>query len=164
MTHLGSWMQHFTNVGFFRWPLVAAAVLLLLQIARAAALRRRRPSRHERMNRHAILAWGLLNALLGVLGTALGLVVTARSVESAGYVDSDVLGGGLRVALTPALVGCCLFALSVLAWLVLTLRSPGPAEDEVTDPGQGGRRGQDDPGAAEQPGLPGGRHPSGATP
>lgn len=115
-----SWMQHFENMGLLGWPMVAAAFLLLLQIARVAAQRHRHPSRHLTMNRHAILVWGLLNALLGVLGTALGLVATARSVERAGHVDPDLLGPGIRVALTPALVGSSLFALAMLAWLVLT--------------------------------------------
>lgn len=71
------------------------------------------------MTRHAILAWGFFNALLGVLGTAAGLVMAARSVEYAGRVEPALLGAGVRIALTPALVGCSLFALAVLAWLVV---------------------------------------------
>ncbi|MEX2374256.1 MAG: MotA/TolQ/ExbB proton channel family protein [Dehalococcoidia bacterium] len=120
MIQVRSWIQHFENMGLVRWPMVAAALLLLLQIARVAAQRHRRPARHLTMSRHAILVWGLLNALLGVLGTALGLVVTARSVERAGRVDPDLLGPGISVALSPAVVGCSLFAFAVLAWLVLT--------------------------------------------
>lgn len=119
MTQLRPWLQLFEDVGFVRWPMVAAGLLLLLQIARSTARRRRPASRHPSVNRHAILAWGLLNALLGVLGSALGLAVTARSVEHAGRVDPHLLGSGIRVALTPALVGCSLFALAVLAWLAL---------------------------------------------
>jgi hypothetical protein len=119
MIRLWSGFQHFEYMGSIRWPMLAAALLLLLQIARAAAQRHRQPSRHLAMNRHAILVWGLLNALLGALGTTLGLVMTARSVERVGHVDPDLLGPGIRVALTPTLVGCSLFALAVLAWLVL---------------------------------------------
>ncbi len=120
MSQLQPWIQHFEQIGFIRWPMLVGTLLLLLQIARAVGQRSRKPSRHVTTNRHAVLAWGLLNALLGILGTALGLAVTARSVERVGHVDPDLLGPGIRVALTPAVWGCSLFALAVSAWLLLT--------------------------------------------
>lgn len=119
MSALQTLLQHFEQLGLIRWPMLVAALFLVAQIVRAYAVRHRPPSRHRTVTRHAILAWGLFNALLGVLGTAAGLIMTARSVEHAGSVDPALLGAGLRIALTPGVAGCSLLALGVLAWLVL---------------------------------------------
>lgn len=117
----------FADMGLIRWPMLIAAAFLLLQIARAVASARN-PTGAVRA-RHAVLVWGLLNALLGVLGTVLGLAVAARSVAQAGRIEPTVLGGGLQIALSPSILGLLLLTLAVVAWLVLQAIQPRGATD-----------------------------------
>ncbi len=115
-----------SNMGLILWPMLVAATLLLIQIVRAAAAVRR-PTGAVRA-RHAVLVWGLLNALLGVLGTVLGFAVAARSVAQAGRIEPTVLGGGLQIALSPSILGLSMLTLAVVAWLVLQAIQPRGAD------------------------------------
>lgn len=117
----------FSDMGLIRWPMLVAATFLLLQIARAVAAARS-PVGTVRAGQ-AVLVWGFLNALLGVLGTVLGLAVTARSVAHAGRIEPTVLGGGLQIALSPSILGLLLLTLAVVAWLVLQVIQPRGATD-----------------------------------
>lgn len=116
----------FADMGLIRWPMLVAATFLLIQIARAVAAARS-PADAVRA-RHAVLVWGLLNALLGVLGTVLGLAVAARSVAQAGRIEPTVLGGGLQIALSPSILGLLLLTLAVAAWLMLQAMQPRGVE------------------------------------
>lgn len=116
----------FSNMGVIQWPMLVAAAFLLLQIARAVAAARN-PTGAARA-RHAVLAWGFLNALLGVLGTVLGLAVAARSVAQAGRIEPTVLGGGLQIALSPSILGFLLLTVAIVAWLVLQAMQPHRAD------------------------------------
>lgn len=116
----------FADMGLIRWPMLVAATFLLVQIARSVAAARRPGAAAPA--RHAVLVWGLLNALLGVLGTVLGLAVAARSVAHAGRIDPTLLGGGLQIALSPSIFGLLLLTLAVVAWLVLQAMQPHQAD------------------------------------
>ena len=71
------------------------------------------------MTLHTILIWGVLNALLGVLGTALGLVLAGKSVEAAHDVSPQLIAGGIKVALSSTVFGLLLLTVAIVAWLVL---------------------------------------------
>lgn len=117
-------MQTFRDMGVIAWPLLASAVFLALQIARAVVEVRREPEAAGFRSRHTVLVWGFLSALLGVLGTVVGLFVAARSVEAAGEVSVALLGGGLQVALTSTIFGLLLLTVAIVAWLLLPILGP----------------------------------------
>lgn len=123
----------FSNMGFIRWPMLIAAAFLLLQIARAV-IAARSPTGAAR-TRHAVLVWGFLNALLGVLGTVLGLAVTAGSVAAAGRIEPTLLGGGLQIALSPSILGLLLLTVAIIAWLAL--QAVQPLDADGADPSRG---------------------------
>jgi hypothetical protein len=115
--------QFMHDMGFIRWPLLVAALFLFVQIGRALIQVRSQAPDSVR-TRHAILVWGLLNALLGLLGTVLGVAVAAQSVARAGTADPRLIGGGLQIALAPSILGLLLLTVAVIAWLVLQAMQP----------------------------------------
>jgi hypothetical protein len=117
-------MQLFLQYGGnIRWPMLIAALFLLAQIGWAAATFRD-PGPAAARSRHMILAWGLLTALLGVLGTVLGLGQAARAVGEAGAADPALVGVGLQIALASTIVGLLLLTLAVTAWLIFQFVQP----------------------------------------
>jgi len=117
-------MQTFRDMGYIAWPMLASAAFLALQIVRAVIEVRRESESAGANSRHSILVWGFLGALLGLLGTVVGLFVVAISVEAAGEVSMALLGGGLKVALSPTIFGLTLLTLAVVAWLFLPVLGP----------------------------------------
>jgi hypothetical protein len=114
--------QFFSEMGFFQYPLFITALFLALQIIRATLdlnSGERRDSPRAGMARHAILVWGLLSALLGILGTVVGIGLAARAIEVAESVSPGIVWGGLRIALTPTVFGLVLLTIAAVAWLLL---------------------------------------------
>lgn len=109
----------FSNMGFIQWPMYVATVFMAVQIARAALETRKPVVSRSPMTRHTILIWGVLNALLGVLGTALGLTLAGESIQHAGSLSAPVLAGGIKIALSSTVFGLLLLTVAIVAWLVL---------------------------------------------
>jgi hypothetical protein len=112
-------------------PLGAFATVLVADVVRAAmALRADDGSGSRRPSHHTVLGWGLLAAVVGLLGTVLGLarlVTGARVVAGGDRAELegvlDVLRDGAVVAVTPAAAGLGLFTAAVAAWLALQYAS-----------------------------------------
>lgn len=122
------------EMGVMRWPLLVAGAFMCLQIARAA-WRILRGGDGGAVPLHAVLIWGALCALLGVLGTVVGLSNAAAAIERAGAVSAGVVWGGVRVALTTTVAGFCLLTVAVTAWLALSFvrsrRSSGESPERT---------------------------------
>lgn len=116
-------IEFFEGLGYIRWPMIAATLFLLVQIGRAAAVVRT-PTPGAARTRHMILAWGLLNALLGILGTVLGLAMAGRAVAAAGHADPALVGTGVQTALSTSILGLALLTVALTAWLVLQVAQP----------------------------------------
>lgn len=63
-----------------------------------------------------VLFWGGFASVVGLIGTLVGVALTARSVELTGGAPADVVWGGIRVALIPTVFGLAVLTLSLLAW------------------------------------------------
>ncbi len=110
----------FAEMGVMRWPLLVAMVFMFVQIARAAwQILGGKGS--DAMTLHAVLVWGALCALLGVLGTVVGMSFAAGAIEAAATSSPALIWGGMRVALTTTVFGFILLTLAILAWLGLYL-------------------------------------------
>lgn len=113
-------MDFFREGGFMMWPILAAGLLVLATAAAegrrlvAASAERRRDA-----NAEVVLAWGGFAAVIGVLGTLIGIVQAARSIEAAGHVESLLLWGGIKVTLITSIFGLLVFAASLLIWFAL---------------------------------------------
>jgi len=109
----------FAQMGVWAYPMILAGILMLVQIGRVAEGSWRNSSRGSGPSSHAILVWGALNAVLGVLGSAVGISLAAGAIENAPSISPPLLIGGLKVALSTTVFGMLLFALALVSWLVI---------------------------------------------
>jgi len=66
-----------------------------------------------------ILFWGSYAVVVGVLGTVVGIAVSAQAVEAVGEVPTQLLWGGIKVALIPTIFGLLYFLGAALIWFGL---------------------------------------------
>jgi hypothetical protein len=105
----------FPMMGVIRYPMYIATVFMLGAIAQAAVDIRRSGNARSSVTTHAILVWGFLNALLGFIGTVVGLALAGGSIERMGGVETGLLAAGIKVALYPTIFGLLLLTFAVLA-------------------------------------------------
>lgn len=113
--------------GVIMWPVLAAG---LLAVGLAVDAGRKllgghgdgggSPGRALRGRIGAVLFWGGFAALLGVLGTLVGVGLTARVLASSGGASADIVWGGIRVAIIPSTFGLSILAGSLLLWFGLS--------------------------------------------
>jgi flagellar motor component MotA len=116
-----AWM----DVGLIRWPLVLSVVALLPLIAFGGYKVFGPASSTDARVKvwiDAILFWGGFAAASGVLGSVVGIVVAAQTIERAGAVSTGLLWGGIRVALLSSALGLLILTVAGLSWFVLQLR------------------------------------------
>ena len=120
-------MQMLTATGPWMYPLLGLGLCLLLSMGRAALL----VGRADGMPaagppHHAVLAWGVLGLVVGLLGTVIGfgrLAIGARAASGAERADLEamlaVMWDGALIIVTPVTLGLWLFTAALAAWLVL---------------------------------------------
>ena len=119
---MGSLQEFFISMGFIRYPLVIIAVFLLVEIVHASmAVARANGESVAAVSAriHPVLVWGVLAAVIGVIGTVVGIAIAASAIERAGTAPPHLVWGGIRVALGPTIVGMLLLGVSSIAWLSL---------------------------------------------
>lgn len=112
-------------IGFIRWPLTAS-LLAVVGLTMLSTYRLYRPGawgdQRSKVWLDAILFWGGFATVSGVLGTVVGMVVAAQSIEAAGDVSTTLLWGGIKIALLSSVFGLLILATSALAWFGLQFR------------------------------------------
>ena len=73
----------------------------------------------------AILFWGGFATITGCLGTLVGIVIAAQSIEAAGTVSTTLVWGGVKVALLSSVFGILVLAASSLVWFALQIKVGG---------------------------------------
>jgi biopolymer transport protein ExbB/TolQ len=63
--------------------------------------------------------WGAYALALGILGTLVGFMMAAQAVEALGRVETPLVWGGVKVALSTTLYGLLIFLGAALLWLGL---------------------------------------------
>ena len=113
-------MSFFQSSGIVGIPLALVLILLLIQLARVVSARVRRGADGVVASQlGAILVLGVVGACLGVLGTLVGVWVSAGAITVAGEVSAALVWSMIRVALTPAIMGFFILGVASVAWLVL---------------------------------------------
>lgn len=103
------------------WPIVTAG-LVGLALAGDAGQRLASgcsPAEELRAEIDAVLFWGGFAAVLGVIGTVVGVGQIARYAERAGELSASLAWSGLRVALITTVFGLTVLAVCFLAWFAL---------------------------------------------
>ena len=115
-------MMSFSDMGFMAWPITLCLVMVAALAARAAMRIGAGDSEQKVLARGTIdggLFWGAYAAVLGVLGTVVGFMVAAQSVEIAGRVEGPLVWGGIKVALSTTVYGLMVFLVAALSWFGL---------------------------------------------
>ena len=112
-------------MGFMRWPL-AFSLLAVLLLSMYSVGRLYRPSATADLLTKAwldaVLFWGGFAMIAGVLGTVVGVVIAAQSIEAAGAVHPTLVWGGIKVAMLTSAFGTLILGISALSWFGLQLR------------------------------------------
>ena len=109
----------FAQLGVWAYPMLLTALLLLVQIGRAAAGIGKGAGKGNAFGTESILALGALNGVMGVLGTAIGIFLAAGTIETAASISPPIVWGGMKVALSTTIFGLLLLVLALVAWLVI---------------------------------------------
>lgn len=123
-------------IGFIRWPLTFTGLIIVaLTLYSSARLFRplASPDPITKTWLDAILFWGGFAVVTGVLGTLVGIVVAAQSIEAAQSVSASLVWGGVKVALYSSVVGLLVLAGSALLWFGLQLRWRYLLAEELDD-------------------------------
>lgn len=113
------------SLGFIRWPLAfsfLAVVVLAVWSASKLVGEGASPDLRTKAWLDAILFWGGFAVITGVLGTLIGIIIAAQSIEAAGSVATTLIWGGIKVAMLSAALGMLILAFAALLWFVLQLR------------------------------------------
>jgi biopolymer transport protein ExbB/TolQ len=70
----------------------------------------------------AILFWGGFAVVAGALGTVVGVVLAAQSIEAAGEISTALVAGGMKVALLNAVFGLMILFFSSVIWFGMQFR------------------------------------------
>ena len=118
-------LEVWETMGFMRYPLTFSLGVVFI-LATWSATQVMRPNATPDLATKAwmdgILFWGGFAMIAGVLGTLIGIIIAAQSIEMAGEVSSVLVWGGVKVALLTSLFGMLIFAFSALSWFFLQLR------------------------------------------
>ena len=112
-------------MGFIRWPIAFALLCVVLLTAYSSARLWRPGAVGDLLTKawiDAILFWGGFAMIAGVLGTLVGIVIAAQSIEAAGSVSTTLVWGGIKVAMLSSAFGTLILGGSALLWFALQLR------------------------------------------
>lgn len=114
-------LDAFTSGGIMMWPLLLIGAGVLVLTARVVWLLREREPRtvEAEPSLQAILFWGGMSVVLGLIGTVIGLIQISQAVALAGGVNATLVWGGVGVSLVTLIFGLLIFTVSALAWFVL---------------------------------------------
>lgn len=122
--------EYFEGGGVAMWPLLLVLLAVLFLAARAATLLARGEVAEVEGTLRSILFWGGMSLVMGVLGTAVGLVQMGAAIARVGRVAATTVFGGVGVALITTVFGLLIFLVAAVLWFALRqwhLRRAAPA-------------------------------------
>jgi len=110
-------MSFIQSLGIIQYPLWIVLILTLVQTVRSTAALARREDAGS--HSHSVLVLGALGACLGILGSLMGVRVTAGAIVDAGQVSAAVAWDAVGLAVGPSIFGFFVLGLASVAWLAL---------------------------------------------
>jgi biopolymer transport protein ExbB/TolQ len=118
-------MKLFVEGGLYMFPLlVLAVVILVLTIKKALDLFVREGLDRERLERGlgAILFWGCVAAVLGIMGQLQGQYISLKTISQVDTISPTLVAEGMAVSLITTLFGLMQLAFAGIAWFTLSTR------------------------------------------
>lgn len=114
-------IEMFRNGGVLMWPMLLVALGIAWLALRTAIRLARGNADPEAVQRglHAVLFWGFMSVLLGIIGTVGGLVVMTQAIALAGTVEPRLIWGGVGVSLVTLIFGLLIFLFATISWFAL---------------------------------------------
>lgn len=120
-------IEVFQSGGVMMWPMLAVTVGIFVLVVRAAILIGQGEADPRIDSALAgILFWGGIAAVLGLLGTTVGLVQVGRVVARFETVSTAMLSDGLAVTLVTTIFGLLVLLVAGLSWFSLRHWRSGP--------------------------------------
>jgi hypothetical protein len=119
-------MYFFKSMGMFLFPmLIMAVVILVLAIRKFADLfgGKDLTSYQRQKGLHAILFWGVVSAVFGVLGQVTGIYNALNAIRQAKEISPQVVAMGLAQSYTTTIFGLELMIIAGIIWFILLGRS-----------------------------------------
>lgn len=111
------------SFGVMLWPMLVLLVLVLvLIVVTTVRLGLGRAGDQERSNINAILFWGVVTAILGLIGLWLGLYRTAHVIIVDGPrlgICPEGIGIDFAEALRPSILGLSVLLVASVSWFLL---------------------------------------------
>jgi len=113
--------EAFLMGGKVMWPLALIAVGILWLTARTAwkISHVEDDAADAESTLQAILFWGAMSLVLGMLGTALGWISATRAIAQAGGAAPGLIWEGVGITLYSLTFGMVIFTIAALCWFVL---------------------------------------------
>ncbi len=115
-------MDFIREMGFYFWPLALIAVAVVgLAISSATRLRRAEPVDSATVEHtvNAVLFWGGVAAVVGILGQFHGIYQALKVISTAPAVSPPIIWGGLAVSFSSTLAGLAILLIAALLWAAL---------------------------------------------
>lgn len=110
-------IELFEDGGVMMWPILLGLVAVVVVAARGAMSMTSDPHGGDaRSAADAVLFWGFFSALLGLLGTLIGITQAAGAIGAAGGASPALIWVGIGVTLTTSLFGLVVLLLALVAW------------------------------------------------
>jgi biopolymer transport protein ExbB/TolQ len=118
-------MNFFKQMGIFGFPLIILfVVVVVLAVKKATDLfggRELSPAQMEN-GLHAILFWGGVSAVLGVLGQVSGIYNALSVIARATEISPQITAMGFAESFTTTIFGLTILIVSAILWFVLYTR------------------------------------------
>lgn len=117
--------QAWFDMGFMRYPLAVSLTFVLVMAAWSAVRLFEGGASADLRTKawiDAILFWGGFAFVAGILGTLLGIVIAAQSIQLAGTAPTALVWGGVKVAMLTSVGGALILAFASVLWFLLQLR------------------------------------------
>lgn len=112
----------FSDGGVMMYPISFCAIMVLVLAGRTAFRMKAEDPALGAVMRGAIdgvLFWGGYALVLGVLGTVVGIAISAQAVEAVGEVHTTLVWGGIKVSLITTIYGLLVLLGGALVWFGL---------------------------------------------
>ncbi len=112
-------------MGMYKYPMfILVIVILLLAVKKAVDLFGGKDLTNSQLEKglHAIIFWGAISAVFGILGQITGIYNALNAIIRAEEIDPRICAAGFAQSFTTSIFGLNVLMFSAIVWFVLLSR------------------------------------------